>query len=313
MERGADAGQALERRGTGELPDLPDGSATGSASAGPARRETIDYTLSNAVATKSGRVSRDGSGSGPRHPPAGCRGRRTRRAPAPDRGEQLAVRVVGTVRRFPGVDGQAVVGDGEALAAASTSQRPGAGRVNEVGCGCVTRPRRELERAARREAVPRARDRVAAGARGRGAETPLRTARCSRSASPPRWRSCSRSPGSCSPCSATSATSAASCSTSRRRAPRRPAAAGRPAARARGRAAGLVAGALAGLVLGAVVTDLVGLTRARPLLSRSSCSTLDGSSSSARRRLYARRRRRSFCSPQGAHSGARARPGGAGE
>jgi hypothetical protein len=47
-------------------------------------------------------------------------------------GEQLSVRVVGTVRRFPGVDGQAVVGDGEALAAAINLERPGAGRVNEA-------------------------------------------------------------------------------------------------------------------------------------------------------------------------------------
>jgi ABC-type lipoprotein release transport system permease subunit len=50
-------------------------------------------------------------------------------------GEQLSVRVVGTVDRFPGVDGQAVVGDGDALAAAVNLQRPGAGRVNEVWLG----------------------------------------------------------------------------------------------------------------------------------------------------------------------------------
>ena len=36
------------------------------------------------------------------------------------------------MRRFPGVDGQAVVGDGEALAAAVNLARPGAARVNEV-------------------------------------------------------------------------------------------------------------------------------------------------------------------------------------
>jgi ABC-type lipoprotein release transport system permease subunit len=47
-------------------------------------------------------------------------------------GERMTVRVVGTIRRFPGVDGQAVVGDGDALAAAVNLERAGAGRVNEV-------------------------------------------------------------------------------------------------------------------------------------------------------------------------------------
>ena len=44
----------------------------------------------------------------------------------------MTVRVVGTIGRFPGVDGQAVVGDGAALAAAVNLARPGAARVNEV-------------------------------------------------------------------------------------------------------------------------------------------------------------------------------------
>jgi ABC-type lipoprotein release transport system permease subunit len=47
-------------------------------------------------------------------------------------GERVVVRVVGVVRRFPGVDGQAVVGDGRALAAAVNLARPGAARLNEV-------------------------------------------------------------------------------------------------------------------------------------------------------------------------------------
>ena len=47
-------------------------------------------------------------------------------------GERLTVRVVGTVRRFPGVDGQAVVGDAEALDGAVNLERPGAARLNEV-------------------------------------------------------------------------------------------------------------------------------------------------------------------------------------
>jgi ABC-type lipoprotein release transport system permease subunit len=50
-------------------------------------------------------------------------------------GERVLVRVVGTVRRFPGVDGQAVVGDGAALAAVVNLARPGAARVNEVWLG----------------------------------------------------------------------------------------------------------------------------------------------------------------------------------
>ncbi len=47
-------------------------------------------------------------------------------------GERLTVNVVGTVRRIPGVDGQAVIGDSEALSAAVDLERPGTGRVNEV-------------------------------------------------------------------------------------------------------------------------------------------------------------------------------------
>jgi len=47
-------------------------------------------------------------------------------------GERMTVRVVGTIGRFPGVDGQAVVGDRAALAAAVNLARPGAARVNEV-------------------------------------------------------------------------------------------------------------------------------------------------------------------------------------
>jgi ABC-type lipoprotein release transport system permease subunit len=50
-------------------------------------------------------------------------------------GERISVRVVGVVRRFPGVDGQAVVGEGDALAAVVNLARPGAARVNEVWLG----------------------------------------------------------------------------------------------------------------------------------------------------------------------------------
>jgi ABC-type lipoprotein release transport system permease subunit len=47
-------------------------------------------------------------------------------------GERVTVRVVDTVRRFPGVDGQAVVGDAAALASAVNVARPGGARLNEV-------------------------------------------------------------------------------------------------------------------------------------------------------------------------------------
>ena len=47
-------------------------------------------------------------------------------------GERLTVRVVERVARFPGVRGQAVVGDVDALLSALTAARPGLGRVNEL-------------------------------------------------------------------------------------------------------------------------------------------------------------------------------------
>ena len=47
-------------------------------------------------------------------------------------GERITVRMVGTVRRFPGVDDQAVIGDGAALAAAVNLERPGGARANEI-------------------------------------------------------------------------------------------------------------------------------------------------------------------------------------
>ena len=96
--------------------------------------ETIDYTLTNAVTTR----------IRPRQPvddklvPVLATPRLAASAdargvlPLQISGEQLSVRVVGTVRRFPGVDGQAVVGDAEALSGAVNLARPGAGRVNEV-------------------------------------------------------------------------------------------------------------------------------------------------------------------------------------
>ena len=135
QERGADAGQALSGAVWVQLLDLPDAFddwiGVGGAQLGG---ETIDYTLTDAVATR----------IRPRQPvddklvPVLATPRLAASAdargvlPLQISGEQLAVRVVGTVRRFPGVDGQAVVGDAEALSGAVNLARPGAGRVNEV-------------------------------------------------------------------------------------------------------------------------------------------------------------------------------------
>ena len=133
QERGADAGQALTGSVTIELPDVPGGIA-GWAGTGGALIDgsTVRYTLTNAVTTR----------IRPRQPTEPLPVLATPRlaAAADDgrllplqvAGERLTVRIVGTVGRFPGVDGQAVVGDGEALSAAVNLERPGAGRVNEV-------------------------------------------------------------------------------------------------------------------------------------------------------------------------------------
>jgi hypothetical protein len=133
QERGADAGQALVGAVTIELPDVP-GGITDWVGTGGARIDgtTVHYTLTNTVAT---RIL-------PTRPPGPLPVLATPRlAGAADErgllplqvaGERLAVRVVGRVGRVPGVDGQAVVGDGEALAAAVNLERPGAGRINEV-------------------------------------------------------------------------------------------------------------------------------------------------------------------------------------
>ncbi len=50
-------------------------------------------------------------------------------------GERVVVRVAATVRRFPGVLGQAVVGDVSALLTLLNAERPGAARVNELWIG----------------------------------------------------------------------------------------------------------------------------------------------------------------------------------
>ncbi len=133
LERGADAGTALTGSVTIELPEFHRGIGDW-VGIGGARIQgsTVHYTLTNAVSTR----------IRPRQPTAAVPVFATPRLaaaagaggllPLQIAGERLIVRVVDTVSRFPGVDGQAVVGDGSALAAAINLERPGAARVNEV-------------------------------------------------------------------------------------------------------------------------------------------------------------------------------------
>ena len=136
QERGADAGKPLS--GSVELPVMPAllenwiglGGAT-------LRGRTVRFTLTNTVVTR----------IRPRQPtdsesvPVLASKRIAAAAdaqgllPLQIAGERLTVRVVGTLRRVPGVDGQAIVGDVRALAAAVNLARPGAARVNEVWLG----------------------------------------------------------------------------------------------------------------------------------------------------------------------------------
>jgi hypothetical protein len=133
QERGADAGQALRGSVTIELPDVPDGISDWVGVGGATiDGSTVRYTLTNTVVTR----------IRPRQPteplPVVATPRLSAAAddggllPLQIAGERLTVRVVGTIQRFPGVDGQAVVGDGDALSAAVNLARPGAGRVNEI-------------------------------------------------------------------------------------------------------------------------------------------------------------------------------------
>ena len=135
QERGADAGQALKGSVWVQLPDVPD-AFEGWIGVGGAKLEgeTIRYTLTNAVTTRirprqlvdrkplpvlvTPRLAAAADSGG--------------LLPLQLAGERLTVRVVGTVKRFPGVDGQAVVADAEALQGAVNLERPGAARLNEV-------------------------------------------------------------------------------------------------------------------------------------------------------------------------------------
>ena len=198
-------------------------------------------------------------------------------------GERLPVRVVGTIRRMPGVDGQAIVGDAEALGSAIDLQRPGAGRVNEIWlrpprpsrAGEIERrlaakPFHVLETTSRRALEAEARrDPIAHG-------TLLALAR----------RGCGRARAgarrdSCSPCSATCATSAASSSTSRRRASARGCSGAIVRLRALTRRGGRPRRGSAGGALRSAASSPTSSVSppVRPRRSRRSCSSSTGSSS----------------------------------
>jgi hypothetical protein len=151
QERGADAGQALTGTVWVQLPDLP-AAFEGWVGVGGARLDgqVIRYTLANTVTTR----------IRPRQPfdvrlvPVLATPRLAAAAddsgvlPLQLAGERVTVRVAGVVRRFPGVDGQAVVGDADALAAAINLARPGGARLNEIWLDVRDDARRgEVERA----------------------------------------------------------------------------------------------------------------------------------------------------------------------
>ena len=133
IERGADAGKAATGTVRLELPTCRARSRAGSASVERIEGGTVRYTLSNAVATRirppqpadrepvpvlaTRRLAAAADA-------AACCRSRSRASGSPSASS--------TVRRFPGVDGQAVVGDPVALAAAVNLERPGAARLNEA-------------------------------------------------------------------------------------------------------------------------------------------------------------------------------------
>ena len=136
QERGADAGQAASGSFRLLEPKLEDWVGVGGA-----RLENglVDYTLTNQVTTRlRPRVPSD------RAPvPVLATPRLAAVAdaegllPLQVGGERVTVRVVERIERFPGVSGQAVVGDVEALLSLLNSERPGAARVNELWIGAA--------------------------------------------------------------------------------------------------------------------------------------------------------------------------------
>jgi hypothetical protein len=136
VERGADAGKAFS--GSVELPVVP-ALLNGWIGVGGAKLvgHTVRYTLTNTVVTRIRPRQPYDDGPVPvlATPRLAAAADSAGVLPLQIAGERVSVRVVGTVRRFPGVDGQAVVGDGGALAAIVNLAQPGAARVNEVWLG----------------------------------------------------------------------------------------------------------------------------------------------------------------------------------
>ncbi|MBA2333238.1 MAG: hypothetical protein H0V94_10670, partial [Actinobacteria bacterium] len=134
QERGADAGRAASGSFRLLAPSLEDWVGVGGA-----RFENglVTYTLTNQVATRlRPRVPSD------REPvPVLATPRLAAAAdssellPLQVGGERVTVRVVEQITRFPGVSGQAVVGDVGALLSLLNAERPGSARINELWIG----------------------------------------------------------------------------------------------------------------------------------------------------------------------------------
>jgi len=136
QERGADAGKAASGSFRLLEPELEDWVGVGGARFEGGR---VDYTLTNQVATRlRPRVPSD------REPvPVVATSRLAAVAdsngllPLQVGGERVSVRVVERIARFPGVSGQAVVGDLGALLSLLNAERPGAARINELWIGAA--------------------------------------------------------------------------------------------------------------------------------------------------------------------------------
>ncbi|HZG34575.1 MAG TPA: hypothetical protein VEY87_01900, partial [Gaiellaceae bacterium] len=147
VERGADAGKAESGSLRLRLLDLP-GSLDGWVGAGGARvqGDRVTYTLTNVEPTRVRPAQPFDREPVPvlATPRLAAAADANGLLPLQLAGERLTVRVVGEVERFPGVRGQAVVADGEAVAVALNTLRPGAARVNEAWLG-LTRPEAAAE------------------------------------------------------------------------------------------------------------------------------------------------------------------------
>jgi hypothetical protein len=133
IERGADAGKAVS--GSVELPLAPE-LLEGWVGVGGAELvgRTVRFTLTNTAATRIRPRQPSDTVLVPvlATPRLAAAADEEGRLPLQIAGERITVRVAGVVRRFPGVEGQAVVGDVDALTTLVNVARPGAARVNEV-------------------------------------------------------------------------------------------------------------------------------------------------------------------------------------